>query len=190
MLENFQLVEGDYMEPKDGQNMLVHLSIHVPELALELEQVDQGQIDLMEWTLKHQTLYQHCVATLEMTSVHETVEAELNDYRAQVQRIGELVVNGMKQLAKEQRESGEAAAGPNGDSDEAIAQRKAQAEMQIAEAKQAQKMQHIFQEGMLKLDMEKKAGQWKMVAAAQKAMADISIDDAKEQQKLRRAGIA
>lgn len=190
MLENFQLVEGDYMEPKDGQNMLVHLSIHVPELGLELEQVDQGQIDLMEWTLKHQTLYQHCVATLEMTSVHETVEAELNDYRAQVQRIGELVVNGMKQLAKEQRDAGEAAAGPDGESDEAIAQRKAQAEMQIAEAKQAQKMQHIFQEGMLKLDMEKKAGQWKQVAAAQKAMADITIDDAKAQQKLRRAGIA
>lgn len=178
------------MEAKDGQNMLVHLSIHVPELELELKSVDEGQIDLTEWTLKHQTLYQHCISTLELTSVHETVEAELNDYRARVQRVGELVVNGMKQLAKEQREQNDVAAGPDGESDEAIAQRKAQNEMAISDAKHAQKLQHIFQEGLLKLDMEKKSGQWKMVKAAQEAMSGIAIDDAKAQTKLRRAGIA
>ncbi len=182
-LENFQLLEGDYVEPRDSQDHMVHLSIHVPELEEELEAVDQGQIDLMAWTLKHQMVYQHCIATLEITSVHKTVEPELNDYRARVQRVGELVVNGMKMLAKEQKESGEAEVGPDGESDQAIEARKAQQEMQISDAKHAQKMQHIFQEGLLKLDMEKKAGQWKMVAETQKAMAGIAIKDAEAQTK-------
>jgi hypothetical protein len=178
MLENFQLLEGDYMEPKAGQDMMVHLSVHVPELTQELEAANEEQIDLMKWTMEHHMLYQHCVATLEMTSVHKQVEAELNGYRQQVQQVGELVVNGLKMLNKQAREEGEAAAGPDGESDEAMAQRKAENEMKIAEAKQGQKLQHIMQEGVLKLQMQKQASQQAQVLAAQSAMSKIAIKDA------------
>lgn len=190
-LENFQLVEGDYMEPKEGQNSLVHLSIHVPELELELKAVDEGSVDLMEWTIKHQTLYQHCIATLEITSVHETVEAELNDYRARVQRVGELVVNGMKQIAKEQRDQGEAAAGQDaamaeGQNELQLEAQKTQQELQSNEAKHSQKLQHIFQEGLLKLNLQKQAGQQKMVLASQDALSKIAVKEAEGQQAMKR----
>lgn len=183
MLENFQLVEGDYMEPKAGQDMMVHLSIHIPELAQELEAVDEGQLDLMKWTMEHHMLYTHCVATLEMTSVHKNVEPELNGYRQQVQQIGEMVVNGLKMLNKQARKEGKAAAGPEGESDEAIAARKAAGEMKIAEAKQGQKLQHIIQEGVLRMQLKGQAAQQEQVLSTQKAMSKIAINDAEAQVK-------
>ena len=190
MLENFQLLEGDYMEPKPGQDMMVHLSVHIPELTQELDAANEEQIDLMKWTMEHHMLYTHCVATIEMTSVHEQVQAELNGYRQQVQQVGELVVNGLKMLNKQAREEGQAAAGPEGESDEAIAQRKAANEMKISEAKQAQKMQHIIQEGVLKMQLGKQASQQKQVLSAQEGMAKIAIKDAENmtQQARQRAG--
>lgn len=192
MLENFQLLEGDYMEPKDGQDMMVHLSIHIPELTQELDAANEEQVDIMKWTMEHHMLYTHCVATIEMTSVHKTVQPELNKYRQQVQQVGELVVNGLKMINKQTREEGQAAMGPDGESDEAMAQRKAANEMKIAEAKQAQKLQHIIQEGVLKMQLNKAAGEQKQVLAAQEAMAKIAAKDADlqtSQQRKRAAGV-
>jgi hypothetical protein len=189
-VENFQLLEGDFLEPRDGQDHMAHLSIHIPELAGELEQVNQGQLDLMSWTMEHNMLYTHCVATIEMTSVHESVQSELNGYRQQVQQIGELVVNGLKMLNAQSQEEGKQAAGPEGESDEAIAQRKAANEMSIAEAKQGQKLQHIMQEGVLKMQLGKQASEQKQVLSAQEAMGKIAAKDADLQttQQRKRAG--
>ena len=68
--------------------------------------------------------------------------------------------------------------GPDGESDEAMAQRKAANEMKIAEAKQGQKLQHIIQEGVLKMQLNKAAGEQKQVLAAQAAMGKIAAKDA------------
>lgn len=188
-LENFQLLEGDNIEPMDGQLHMVHLPIHIEELEAGLQGVEEGQVDLMEWTLEHNLLYQHCVATLEVTTVHESVQPELNMLHQRVQQIGEIVVNGLKMIAKASRD-GDAPQqeGEQGDqSEEQKLAQKTQQEMQASDAKFQQKMQQEMQLGLLKLAQIKKTGEAKMVAEAQKSMAGLVTKDAEAKAKLQRA---
>lgn len=188
-LENFQLLEGDYMDPKDGQLHMVHLPIHINKLMEGLKGVDEGQVDLMQWTMEHQMAYDHCVATLEMTVVHESIQPELNQYHQQVQQIGEIVVNGLKMINKAAQE-GEGQPGADGQqqelTEEQKLQQKTQQEMQMSDMKHRQKMQQEMQIGLLKLENIKKAGEWKQVAEAQKAMAGLVSKDAEAMAKLQR----
>jgi hypothetical protein len=188
-LENFQLLEGDYMDPKDGQLHMVHLPIHINKLMDGLKGVDEGQVDLMQWTMEHQMLYDHAVATLEMTVVHESVQPELNQYHQQVQQVGEIVVNGLKMINKASQE-GEGQEQPGGQpqelTEEQKLQQKTQQEMQMSDMKHRQKMQQEMQIGLLKLENIKKAGEWKQVAEAQKAMSGLVTKDAEAQAKLQR----
>lgn len=187
-LENFQLLEGDYMDPKDGQLHMVHLPIHINKLMEGLKGVDEGQVDLMQWTMEHQMLYDHAVATLEMTVVHESVQPELNQYHQQVQQVGEIVVNGLKMINKAAQEGGEQGPGVEQQelSEDQKLQQKTQQEMQMSDMKHRQKMQQEMQIGLLKLENIKKAGEWKQVAEAQKAMSGLVTKDAEAQAKLQR----
>jgi hypothetical protein len=187
-LENFQLLEGDYLDPRDGQDNMVHLPVHVEELEKGLKGVDEGQIDLMEWTIEHQMLYQHTVATLEITTVHETVQPELNALHQRTQQIGEIVVNGLKMINKAARNGELDQQGGQGEemSEEQKAQQKLQQELQANEMKHQQKMQHEMQLQLLKLDGIKKAGEQKMVITAQEAMGKIAMKEAEIQQRMNR----
>lgn len=187
-LENFEMLEGDYVDPVDGENHMVHLPVHIEELEAGLKGVDEGQIDIMQWTMEHQMLYRHCVATLEMTTVHETVQPELNQYHQRVQQIGEIVVNGLKMINKAVREGQMEQPGAEGQemSEEQKAQRKLQQELQANEMKHKQKLQHEFQNHQLKLQMIKEAGQQKMIMQAQDAMGKIASKDAEIQQRIAR----
>lgn len=187
-LENFQLLEGDYMEPKDGQIHMVHIPIHLEELESGLQGVDEGTVDLMDWTSAHTMLFQHLVATLEVTTVHETVQPELNQYQQRVQQIGEIVNNGLKMINKQKREQTQDAANPGQEelSEQQKAEQKLAQEMQASEAKHQQKMQHDWQGFMAKLEMIKQAGQQKMIMSAQEAMSRIATKDAEVQQRLAR----
>lgn len=186
-LENFQLLEGDYMDPIEGQNNMVHLGVHIEELEAGLQGVDEGQVDMMEWTMEHQMLYQHCVATLEITTVHETVQPELNTYHQRVQQIGEIVVNGMKMINKAKREGAMQAEGEQAEmTEEQARQSKVQMDLQESEVKHQQKMQQDMQNHMMRLQMIKEAGEQKQVMQSQAAMGKIVSKDAEIQQRLAR----
>ena len=189
LLENFQLLEGDYMEPRDGQLHMAHLPIHLDELGAGLQGVDEGQIDLVQWTTENQMLYRHVVATLEITVVHESVQPELNGYHQQAQQIGELVNNGLKMINKmvrdgefDQPQPGEQ---PEVSEEEKLAQKTKQ-EMQASDMKHRQRMQQEIALGLLRLQQIKESGQWKRVAEAQKAMSGLVAKDAEAQSKLQR----
>ena len=187
-LENFEMLEGDYVDPVDGENHMVHLPVHIEELEAGLKGVDEGMIDIMQWTMEHQMLYRHCVATLEMTTVHETVQPELNSYHQRVQQIGEIVVNGLKMINKAAREGNAPEQGGEGQemSEEQKAQQKLQQELEGNEMKHKQKLQHEFQSHQLKLQMIKEAGQQKMIMQAQDAMGKIATKDAEVAQRMAR----
>jgi hypothetical protein len=197
-LENFEMLEGDYIDPVDGEDHMVHLGVHIEELEVGLKEVDEGGIDLSDWTIEHQQLYRHCTATLEMVTVHKTVMPELNAYRQRVQQIGEIVVNGMKQINKMTRE-GELANqnGQKGATDLQIKEQKAQQEMNHREQAHQQKMQINAQEASMKiradlarLEAGKMASEAKVTLEAQKAIAKIAASDAELQSKIDRAGRA
>jgi len=190
-LENFQLLEGDYMDPKDGQLHMVHLPIHIRELEAGLQGVDEGQIDLVQWTMEHQMLYNHVVATLEITVVHETVQPELNLYQQKAQQIGEIVVNGLKMINK-MAKNGELDPQGQGQGqgeelteDQKLA-KKTEQEMKMSDMKHQQKMQQEMQLGLLRLQNIKQSGEAKMVAEAQKAMSGLVTKDAEATAKLQR----
>lgn len=187
-LENFQLLEGDYMDPIDGQNHMVHLGIHIEELQAGLQGVDEGQIDIMQWTMEHQMLFKHCVATLEVTTVHESVQDELNAYHQQIQQIGEIITNGIKMINKKAREGQPVEQGQQGqkESPEQIKQRETQAEMQKSDMLFKQKMEQDMQKHMLTLQQIKEVGQQKMVMSAQNAMSKIVSKDAEVQARMDR----
>lgn len=186
-LENFQLLEGDYMEPTDGENNMVHLGVHVDELETGLQGVDEGQVDIMEWTMEHQMLYQHCVATLEITTVHETVQPDLNAFQQRVQQIGEIVVNGMKMINKAKRDGDAAAEGEEQElTEEDARQSKVAQDMQESDARHQQKMQQDFQTHLQRLAMIKQSGEQEQVMTSQKAMSNIVEKDAANQLRLER----
>ena len=184
MLENFQLLEGDYMAPKEGQDQMVHLPKHIDELEVGLKEVDEGQVDLMQWTIQHEPLYRHCVATLEITVVHETVQPELNMYRQRVQQIGELVVNGMKMINKAQREGKfDPQQAQEGQSPEDA---KLSEEMRASKLKHDQQMQQDWQKHMATLEQIKQTGQQKMIIEAQRAMGKVAERDVEVQERMNR----
>lgn len=190
-LENLEMLEGDYIDPVDGEDHMVHLGVHVDELEVGLKEVDEGSIPLDKWTIEHQQLYRHCTATLEMTTVHETIQPELNAYRQRVQQIGELVVNGMKQLAKMARD-GEMAGQQNeqGSTEMQLKEQKAQQEMAHREQAHQQKMQITAQEAavnikaeLARLEAGSRASDAKITMEAQKAIAKIAATEAELQAK-------
>lgn len=186
-LENFQLLEGDFMEPTEGENNMVHLAVHIEELETGLQGVDEGQVDMMQWTMEHQMLYQHCVSTLEITTVHETVQPELNTFHQRVQQIGEIVVNGLKMINKAKRDGKMQQEQEEGEiTEEQARQSKVAMDLQESELKHQQEMQQTMQNHMLKLQMIKEAGEQKQVMQSQEAMGKIVSKDAEIQQRMAR----
>lgn len=190
-LENLEMLEGDVVEPVDGENHMVHLPVHIEELEAGLQGVDEGLIDIMQYTMENRTIYEHCVATLEVTTVHETVQPELNQYHQRVQQIGEIILNGIKMINKQNRENQEAGAqaeqqGQEQQTADQLAQQKLQQELQMNDIKHKQKLQQEFQNHTLRLQMIKEAGQQKMVMQAQDSMGKIASRDAEVQQRMNR----
>ena len=187
-LENFQLLEGDYMDPIDSDNHMVHLPVHIEELEAGLQGVDEGQIDLKEWTMEHIQLYKHAVAHMDMATVHETMEPELNEYRQRLQQIGEIATNGMKALNKDAKEAEEKQAqqgAPPDPETEMKLQGEAQKQAQ-AQAAATQKLQQDMQMHLQKLNMNKQLGEQNMVLKAQEAMLKSGITAAEAQARIAR----
>lgn len=190
MLENMEMLEGDYVEPQDGEDHLSHLEQHLNALEMELQDVDEGQLDMMEWTTDHLMIYRHTAETLEMTTVHEMLEPKLNEYRQRAQQVGEIVTNGLKMINKAKREGrfeepeqGQENQQPDL-SDEEKAKRKHQMELEAEQAKHRMSMQHEMEKNLLKIQALKQAGQQKMVNMAQEAMAKVATRDNEVKRKL------
>lgn len=107
-LENHDMLEGTEIEPFDGEDHLVHLRVHVEQMLSTKDAVEEGTVDLADYTLRNYPIWQHANKTLAMLSTDATLEGEANELRAQVQRLGEYFSNGIKAIRKQQREGGPA----------------------------------------------------------------------------------
>ena len=201
-LENFQLLEGDYLDPRDGQLHMVHIPIHLEELEAGLQGIDQGQIDLMQWTKEHVQVFKHVAATVEMTTVHESMQATLNKYNQRVQQIGEKVVNGMKMINKaaqeEEAAAQEGAVDAAGNAQETPEQAAAMQKMQMEamafqndqqrkSAAANQKLQQDAQTHMLKLRVIQDEGAQKLAVLAKTSMIKLAAMEAAAETKASKA---
>jgi hypothetical protein len=201
VLENFQLLEGDYIEPRDGQNHMVHIPVHLEELEAGLQGLDEGTVDLKTWTMEHFQLFKHVSATLERTTVHETMQAKLNEYNQRTQQIGEIAMNGMKMINKEARDAAEESqtaqaqgVGPDGQplaapAPDPVATAKAEMikqKMGLDAVAAKQKISQDVETHLVRLKLMKDSGNQAIVLATQKAMTDIALKNAQAEATSRR----
>lgn len=197
-LENNDLAEGSIIEPVDGENSMVHLESHIQELIAGLDEVNQGGVDLAQWTMRNIPLYQHCVATLEKTSVHPSRIQELNIFRQQVQQAGEVIDNGLRHINKLRDQQGDMSQGldPNAnapqDGQPASGQPADPAAAQKETASQKDndlKMAKIFAEAKAKIEVLGMMSEAKRDIMQQESMAKIMLMDAQTSADIRRKEI-
>lgn len=187
-LENAALLEGDVIEPVDGENRMVHLSVHIEELHSGLQGVNEGEIDLAQWTLQNIPLYQHAVQTLEVTTVHPARMGELNSFRQQLQQVGEIIENGMRHINKLQREQEELGMAEQ-QVDEQGNPIQAEGEMSPAAEDNKLKRNRMVAESAAKLDMMRTESQAKIAIEKTEAFARIALKDAEAAAKIKRDSI-
>jgi hypothetical protein len=184
-LENNDLLDGQMIEPADGENKMVHLAEHIEALIDGIEEVNQGGKDIAEWTMENIPLYKHCVDTLDTTTVHESRIQELNSYRQQVQQAGEIIDNGLRHINK-MREQGDQSQGldPNGNPLPAE-----NAEASAAQQDNDLKMAKIFAEAQAKIEVMRQMSAAKQAIMHQESTARILTMDAQAAADIRRKTI-
>jgi hypothetical protein len=189
-LENNDLLEGSIIDPVDGENKMVHLAVHIEELVVGIQQVNEGQVDIAQWTMQNIPLYRHCVDTLEKTTVHESRMQELNSYRQQVQQAGEIIDNGLRHINK-LREQGDMSQGldPNAQAAEGGAPTPEQQEASAAQQDNDLKMAKIFAEAQAKIQVMQQMSQAKQAIMHEESTARILTMDAQAAADIRRKEI-
>jgi hypothetical protein len=185
-LENNDLLEGTMIVPVDGENRMVHLAEHIEELVAGIEEVNQGLVEIADWTIRNIPLYRHCVDTLELTTVHESRMQQLNSYRKQIQQAGEIIDNGLRHINK-MREQGDMSQGlaPQGGGEGTPASPEDQ-KANAAQQDNDLKMAKIFAEAQAKIQMMREMSQAKQAIMHEESTARILTMDAQAAADIRR----
>lgn len=182
-LENKELLEGNMLEPIDGENKMVHLEEHIQELIAGLQQVNEGTKDISEWTIENIPLYRHCVDTLEKTSVHPSRESELKSYRQQIQQAGEVIDNGLRHINKIREGEGDQSQGldPQGNPVPGAAE-----EQSAGQKDNDLKMAKLFAESQAKIQVMQQQSLAKQSIMQQESIVKMRSLDAETAAKIRR----
>lgn len=107
VLENEQMLDGAEIDPFDGEDHVVHLRYHMEELLDVQDIVESGELSLEEYVQRYYPIWIHAQKTLALTIPDVTFEAELNEIKAQLQRLGEFFHNGIKKIQAQQNKEQE-----------------------------------------------------------------------------------
>lgn len=139
-LQNEVLLNGGEIPVLGSDNHLAHGREHLKPLMELYQAAEGGQIDLAQAATKAILLYEHTVAHVEQIGGDEASVEEANLMKQMLQRIGEIISNGLKEAEAQAREAqeqgavdGQADQGPSVEQQERFA--KAQAEIQIMQQK-------------------------------------------------------
>lgn len=169
ILENDALVDGRPVEIMQEEMHIVHIEEHLKALTQFIEQEQQGA-PIEELVPRMMALYEHAVAHLDFVQGDVTMQEQVATYRQALQQAGEIISNGMKRLAKMQREQ-QAAAGP----EEGAPQGPPEAEI---------KLQQKLEEHQMKLQMMQEAHVLKQNIRIQEAALKRSLKDADKASEL------
>jgi hypothetical protein len=104
-LEISQMLDGHEFEAKDGQDHLVHLRLKIEQMLSTKQGVEEGTLELTDYTLKNLPIYENAQGHLAMLVVDPSLEEEAGALRQALQQLGELFTNGMRAIQKEQRDA-------------------------------------------------------------------------------------
>lgn len=182
-LENTLLLQGQQVNPIDGEMHMVHIPRHLAVLEESLQGVENGQVDLMQYATTFSPVHEHLTQTLEMTTVQPEIQEQYNSFVQRAQQIGEIIVNGIRAFNKQQQQAEEeaAAAAEQGQPQDQ------QGGVNTAEAQDARmKMQMQAEIHQEKLRQMREIGQQKIVLETQKAMSQIAAKDAEAKARIDR----
>ena len=187
-LENARLKEGDFIDPTDGENRMVHLQIHIEEgLEPNLDAVEQGMMPFEDYVMENVSLFQHTVETLDKTTVHDSLVPQLNAMRQRVQQIGEVIQNGLKEINAKRTREGQAPVGQEGQP--ASPEQQAQADAQAKQLEASTKIEIMVAEAQAKLEQMARQTEAKIASMQQESMARIATLDAEAAAKIERARV-
>jgi hypothetical protein len=167
-LENKDLMQGGEVEVFPNEVHVIHLDIHVPEMESVFQQVEEGQLELVEAYQLTANLFQHSVTHLEFIQQDFSVADRVSEFNERLQQVSELIINGQKALAKLQQEQAEAEEAGEGEGG------------QVSPEQQEKLIEH-----RLKLQMMQEKHQMEMMIKLQKAQQDRSVEEAKAASSLR-----
>lgn len=107
MLENKDLLRGEEVEVLDDEPHLLHLSIHSKEMEDKMKQVEEGTLSRMEASTQLFQMYLHAEKHIEFAGDNPILKKEVNEYKRAIEVLGEIIVNGQRELQKKQKEQGQ-----------------------------------------------------------------------------------
>lgn len=116
ILQNAQLIQGINIPVLGTDRHLAHAREHLKPLVEMYEAAELGQIDLAEAATQFNLLYEHTVEHVTMAEGDPATEQEVAALNEMLQRIGEVIGNGLKEAearAQEAEEQGEPGEGPS-----------------------------------------------------------------------------
>jgi hypothetical protein len=180
-LENNLLLQGQPVNPIDGEMHMVHIPRHLAVLEESLQGVETGEVDLMQYATTFSPVHEHLTQTLEMTTVQPEIQEEYNSFLQRAQQIGEIIVNGIRAYNKQQQKAEEEAAAA---AEQGQPQEQGGNPAETMESRMKIQMQaEIHQE---KLRQMREIGQQKIVLETQKAMSQIAAKDAEARARVDR----
>jgi hypothetical protein len=164
ILENDALTAGRPVEVMAEELHMVHIEYHLQALGEFIEQEQEGA-PIEELVPRMMALYEHTIAHLEYVQGDVMMQEQVAGYREFLQQAGEIIHNGMKRLAKLEREAQEEGS-PDGEP--------------VAEGPSADdvKMQARLQEHQLKLQIMTESHQLRQNIKIQDAALRRSLKDA------------
>jgi len=202
ILENNDLMEGTWIEPSNSEVHIVHLREHIKPMEEAIQAVEEGQLELIDFTNRMEVVYEHAVATIKLTAVPDEQNDELNMYEQKIQQIGEYLNNGIREREKMQREQAEQEAqmqaqGAQEGAGDPAAEAKAQVEqmkLQVKEAEAQIAIERKQTENML--DAEKKSREiahidmlhkQKLIQNQEESLQKMKLADADTASKIKRS---
>lgn len=107
ILQNAQLMQGIEIPVLASDKHLAHAREHIKPLLEMYEMAEGGQIELAEAAMTYLPLYTHTVEHVESVSGDAAVVEEVAEYNEMLQRIGEIIHNGVKEAEQMQQDAAE-----------------------------------------------------------------------------------
>lgn len=106
ILQNAQLLEGLEIPVLPSDKHIAHAREHIRPLAEMFEAYELGQVEAKDAAVRFQFLYSHAAEHVAMAAGDPATMAEVATLNEQLQRIGEIISNGLKDARHESEEEG------------------------------------------------------------------------------------
>lgn len=161
-LETMALLSGQQIEVLPDEVHDIHLELHLPKLEELFARVEAGEMTEAEAVIPAQPLFEHCVKHLESIQGDVFLEDKVGMYNQRLQQVSELIINGQKALAKQQREA------------EENPEAQGQGQGQVSPEMMAKMEEH-----KMKLQMMQEKFQMESMIKLQKHQQELNLQDAK-----------